>query len=216
MTEPPIRHRATSDPDPTSIRVRGAIAGDREQLEWLVAHFHPLVLAHVRLRLGGARARSEDVLDLADEVWLIALRRMRDLAPAGGRLTPVLARFLATTAVNLCNNHLRSRARRSPASATPEHSAAGPVDWPASESGVVTRASRGETNAAIAAALATLNDHQRSILVLRLLEGERNKDIAAILSITENAVAVHYRRALEAMRSALPRSTFEDLQRLGR
>lgn len=82
--------------DPTTVRVRSALQGDEGEINWLVAHFHPLVLVHVRDRLGGF-ATDDDVRDLADDVWLVALRRLGDLTPREGRLTPVLARFLSNT-----------------------------------------------------------------------------------------------------------------------
>ena len=99
--------------DLTSFHAQRAAQGERESLAWLVAHFQPLVAAQVRMRLG-ARARPEDVEDVCSEVWLVLVRRMNTLAPRDGRWAPVVARFLGTTALQLCNNHLRSRLRQRP------------------------------------------------------------------------------------------------------
>ncbi len=207
------------DGDLTSVRIRGALAGDPAGLQWIVSHFHPLVLAQVRLRLGGPAAPPEDVRDLADEVWLVTLRRLQDLRPVEGHLAPVLARFLTTTSIHLCNNHLRAEARRGAAiRPEPRAETSGSVnpDPEAAQSGVITRASRKDLDLAITGALARLSEAQRSVLVLRLLEGSRNREIAVTLGVAANTVAVTYRRALEALRKALPRSTFLELQRLRR
>lgn len=215
----PIPPPPPAAPDPASLRLRSAIDGDAGSLEWVVARFAPLVLAQVRSRLGGHVAGEQDLRDLADEVWLVALSRLRDLRPQEGRLVPVLARFLATTAVNACNNHLRSLARRRVLGAQPDRPAdasAWESELAASESGVVTRASRGDVSAAIARALGYLSPVQRDVIVHRLLEDRSNPDIAALLDLSPNAVAVHYRRGLQQLRQHLDPSLFTDLRGLRR
>src|SRR5688572_27414539 len=60
--------------EPTSTRLRRAIDGDRESFGWVVAHFDPLVIAQVRLRLGAAAPTDDAIRDVVDEVWLVTLR----------------------------------------------------------------------------------------------------------------------------------------------
>jgi len=185
----------------TSIHVRRAIDGDRGSIGWLVSHFHPFVAAQVRLRLG-SRETAHDVEDLTGEVRLVTLRRLSDLEPRGGRFAPVLVRFLGTTVVQLCNNHLRrcirGEARRGDADREPVLE-----ELPADTLGVVTRASAGEFGEQVRHCLDTMPEDKRNVLVLRLMEHATNQEIAQSLGIPANTVAVRYRRALEELRQQL-------------
>ena len=199
----------------TSIHVERAVRGERESLAWLVAHFQPLVAAQVRLRLG-ARSRPEDVEDVCAEVWLVLLRRIGDLAPHDGRWAPVVARFLGTTALQLSNNHLRRRLRRGEGAAGAGHEGSQdrrPEDALAAETrGALTRAADDDLARRVHAALERLSPDQREVLVLRLLEQRSNREIAAILRLEPNTVAVRYRRALEQLRARLPAGAFDELR----
>ena len=66
----------------TSSRVQRAVAGDRESLGWVVAHFDPFVIAQVRLRLGAAAPQLDEIRDVVDEIWLVLLGKIGDLRPA--------------------------------------------------------------------------------------------------------------------------------------
>jgi DNA-directed RNA polymerase specialized sigma24 family protein len=54
------------------------------------------------------------------------------------------------------------------------------------------------------------------VLVLRLIEQRSNVEIAKMLGVPRNTIAVRYRRALEKLRSALPPSVFADVLALRR
>src|SRR4029078_10028166 len=84
----------------TSVRVRGAIAGDRESLGWIVTRFSPLLRAQAIWRLGQLAGRV-DVDDILAAGWLGMLKRRNALVLEGRRATPRLLTFLGTTILNL-------------------------------------------------------------------------------------------------------------------
>lgn len=201
--------------DQTSIHVQRAIRGDKESIDWIVSRFHSLARAHVRFRLGD-RARREDIEDVVSELWLVTLQRLRDLRPQGGRYAPTLVSFLGKTALHLCNNFLRKRIRRARLGdrrqQEPTSDAVGIDDLAASETGVITHAARDEVRLRIDACLAQLTTDKRNVLVLRLMEQRSNQEIADILQLAPNTVAVRYRRALQELRSQLDKSVYAELR----
>ena len=204
-------------PDHTSIHVQRAIQGERESVAWVIAHFQPLVEAQVRLRLG-PHGKSHDVEDLVSELWLVVLRRLCDLVPRNQRYAPVLVRFLGTTTLQLCNNFLRKRIRRGQSGdgvgkANPDGSTSPPefADFQRDETGVVSQVSLLEVREQIRRCLEELTPAKRDVLVLRIMEQRTNQEIAEILKLEPNTVAVRYRRALEDVRARLPPGVFDDL-----
>lgn len=188
----------------TSLQVRAAVRGEDGGIAWIAERFAPFVRAQVRLRLG-AQARPADVDDLAAEVWVVTLQRLGDLRARQGRLTPVLLRFLGQTAIHTCNNHLRRCIRAQPRAAVPMS------EVMERTRGVVTRAAGHELGEKLEACLESLPPDQRDVLVLRLMEQRGNREIAEILGLKPNTVAVRYRRALELLRDRLPQRLFTDL-----
>jgi RNA polymerase sigma factor (sigma-70 family) len=201
--------------DQTSVHVQRAIRGARESIDWVVAHFHPWVEAHARLRLGPGTPR-EDVEDVVSEVWLVTLRRLGELRPQGGRYAPTLVRFLGTTTLQLCNNLLRKRIRRAHLGDRRRQEAAsgaaGLDDLEGSETGVVTHAAHDELRQRIHACLARLSPDKRNVLVLRLMEHRSNQEVADVLHLAPNTVAVRYRRALQDLRSQLPGAVYAEVR----
>ena len=186
-------------------------------MEWVVAHFHPLVQAQIRMRLGPRASKNHhDVEDLAADVWLVALQRVRELKPRHERYTPVLVKFLATTAINRCNNFLRELVRR-PKAGRHDASSRGssrpePMDrFTADTLEVVSSISQNEIQALISKCLRELPPDKEEVLLLRLVEQRSNGEISEILGLQPNAVAVRYRRALQELRRRLPRSVFQGI-----
>ena len=199
--------------DQTSLYIVRAIGGDQDGVAWLITHFRGFVEAQVRLRLRG-HGTPHDVEDLAADVWVVALQRLADLRPRDGRHAPVLMRFLGTTALGTCNNFLRSRARN--ALRTGPAKAGDPPpeidEIAAATRSLVSRVLLKETGSAVDAALRSLPDDRRDVLVLRLMEHRDNREIAQLLGIPPNTVAVRYRRALEALRDALPEALYGEIR----
>lgn len=197
----------------TTLHVRRAIQGNGESLGWIFERFTPFVEAQVRMRLGVAAGRSE-VEDIVADTWVVTLQKLRQLTPRDGRFAPVLLRFLGTTAVRICNSQLRRMIQARKREAPPADGASAPdplADLARQTLGVATRIGRNETVDAVRGALESLDDDKRTLLILRLVEGRTNQEIAELLRQKRNTIAVRYRRALEALRSALPKQVLRDI-----
>ena len=173
------------------------------------------------MRLGPATTLGQEIRDVVDEVWLATLGKIEELRPREGRLSPVLVKFLITASFNACNNALRraiSESGRRGRTAAPGPPEATPTiaRLAARQHGALTQASFREISEKIGAALDSLESDKVEVLVLRLLEQRSNAEIATMLGIPRNTIAVRYRRALEALRAALPRTMFRDLLDLPR
>jgi DNA-directed RNA polymerase specialized sigma24 family protein len=59
--------------------------------------------------------------------------------------------------------------------------------------------------------LAGLAEDKRDVLVLRLMEHRTNQEIATLLGIPANTVAVRYKRALEQLRAELPPGLYDEI-----
>jgi RNA polymerase sigma factor (sigma-70 family) len=195
----------------TSVLVRRAIEGDRASLELVIPYLSPLVEAQVRYKLGSLARNQPDVEDLVAEVWALVLQRLPDLRARDGHYAGVLTSFLATTVTYQCNNFLRKAFRRK---TSPTHGAedTGCAPEPTAETrGILTRAFQREVLGLIHAALERLPEEKRRIVLLRLMDHKSTVEIAALLDIKPNTVAVQYRRAIEELREELPPSVAAEL-----
>lgn len=198
--------------DVTSFHVRRAESGDRASLEWVVERFSPLLLAQAKFRLGDRLRRIHEPEDLVDEIWAITLPRLVELGAREGRHAPVLLKFLATTLLNRVNDWVRAEITgpRGRLQAGDETDASvGRV--PADSAGVVTSIVRRERDGAVARVLDELDPADREIIILRAIEQNSGAEVAFILELSEKAVSMRYRRALDRLKARLPSSVFEDL-----
>lgn len=198
--------RTNGDTQHTTLHVRAAMAGDRGSLDWIVAHLTPLLIAQAEYRLGPALRKEVDPEDLVNEAWLVALPRLAELAHHA-RVTPVLLKFLTTTMVFRINHLLRRRALDVRAELPGE----GLGQLPASTSGVVTGAARGERMDLVRRQIDALEPIDREIVVLRGIEQHKSQVVAVMLAITPAAVDQRYSRALKRLRAAMPDSAFGEL-----
>ena len=211
----PASHESASSGDSTSWRVSRALEGDHESLGWIVARFSPLLRSQVVYRLSTMPLDTHDVDDIVAEAWLVALRRLHEIVPPGGRRTPRLLAFLSTTTLHILNHRLDARIRQNLASAGTEggdSQGGDPMDQQAAEiTGVVTRAVRSEVNRSIEDALAKLPQADREVLVLRGIEGLSNREIAEKTGEPANNISHRYSRAMAKLRDRLPDSIFSEL-----
>lgn len=206
MTEP-------SDPDPTTLHVGRALAGDPASLAWLVQRLTPLLLAQAHYRLGSRLRRHIDPEDLVSDVWLRALPRLRAVATPDGRLTPPLLRYLGAILLRRVRDLYEKHVLGKPSLASDAAGAAAQrIDGVAQDqSGVVTRAVRVERTSLVGEAIAALDDIDRTILLLRGIEQRDNEEVAELLGLEPGTASARYRRALQRLRQELPSSVFDDL-----
>ncbi len=196
----------------TTMHVQRAIQGDGESLTWIVNRFTPVLLAQARCRLGERLSRVCDPEDLVNDVWTVAFPRLASLPPRGGRFTPVVMKFLSTTLLNRLNNlvkqHIRNRKRKT---LTDGEDAVEPLDrFPADSPDVEVRLSRSEDQQAVLEAIETLDEEDRLLVILRGIEQNSGRAVAAMLSMSESAVSIRYHQVLRTLRTRLKDSIFDD------
>ena len=218
MSYPPAQanHPSSGDPssdpgeDPTTVHVRCALKGETGSLEWLVARFSPALLCHARFCLGTRLSRFYDPEDLVQETWAVAMPKLSALVPSGARVTPMLVRFLSTTLVNLANRLISKHIvrRREGQSASDDDQF---ENLPAATRGVITNAVLREREGLLARSIEQLPEIDRTILILRGLEGRPAKEVAVMVKLSEDAVHQRFSRALRKIRESLPDSLFADV-----
>jgi RNA polymerase sigma factor (sigma-70 family) len=200
----------------TSFHVQRARDGDARSLEWIVERFSPLLLAQAKFRLGERLRKIHEPEDLVNEVWAITLPRLAELGAREGRHAPVLIKFLATTLLNRVNDWVRAEItgpRGRLQAGGPGGNEGDPTVGrvPTDSDGVVTAAVRRERDGDIAKVIDSLEPEDREIIVLRAIEQNPGNVVALVLDISEKAVSMRYRRALDRLKARLPASVFEEL-----
>lgn len=193
--------------DDSLAQVRAAVAGDDASIDWLVDRYTPWLLAQARARIGPELRRVVDADDLVQEVWAIALPRLRLFADRPGFDGRMLLAFLARIQLYRCNDLVRRHIVGKPRRANATELALSRL--PGRHSGAVTRAVRAEVHTAVHAAIDRLDADDRRLVVLRGIEQHPVHEIAALLQISDNLVSVRYRRALERLRAAIPAFAFD-------
>lgn len=199
-----------SSRDDTTRLVREAKAGDAAGLEALVERLSPLLLAQARFRMG-SRLPGIDPEEVVQEVWLRSLPRLPELGERGGRHTPTLVRFLATTLLHLVNELIRSEIRAQRRSGHATSDAMGVSKAPDDTIGVVSRVLRSEREHALGQAIEALDARDRELVVLRGIEQHANQEVAELLGETPNAVSLRFNRLLAKLRSSLRGSVLDEL-----
>lgn len=201
------------EPDPTTIHVGRALAGDIGSLSWLTERLTPLLLAQAEYRLGANLRRHVDPEDLVNDVWLRALPRLRAVQAPDGRMTPALLRYLGSTLLRRVRDLYEKYVAGKPIRIEPgPGEAREAVDLVTQEqSGVITTAVRGERRSIVGAAIDRLDDLDRTVLLLRGIEQRDNEEVAELLGLEPGTASARYRRALQRLRRELPDSVFDDL-----
>ncbi len=165
--------------------LRDAVLAGNEQAWrlWYAESFDPLY-AYVLWRCAGLRDLADDI---AQETWLVAVRRIRSFRPeqAGFRT------WLEGIAANLLRNHFRRRRTR------PQTVALDGVDQSARDENAAGR----EQSEAIAAALAALPEHYEAVLRAKYLEQHSVEQIASVRHETPKAIESQLTRARQAFRA---------------
>jgi RNA polymerase sigma-70 factor (ECF subfamily) len=187
-------------PEPaTSDLVRAAAAGDSVALDALYVRVAPRLLTYIRLRMGRslrARVESRDILQSA---LLKSFQRFDDFRGHDGRsLVAWLARIAKREVADRVDYEHRQRrdaARETPLESSP--------DLAARVTSVLSRVIRDERAEELEAAMDTLSDAHREIILLRKFEELSFPEIARRLSKSEDACRMLFARALTSLTLAL-------------
>ncbi len=216
-TPEPFRRREGKDdtpPDATTIHVRRAVGGDRDELDWIVKRFSPLLRVQAEYRIGPDLRRLHDPDDIVNDVWGVALPKLKDLPVRNGRMTPVVLKFLSTAVKFRVSTLVQKHVKGKPKTELPDSESGGKstLDQLADDvPGVVSQAMRREQRDAVTKALESLAPADKEIIVLRAIEQRQNTEAAELLGLTPGAAAVRYFRALERLKTALPGTVFDDI-----
>jgi RNA polymerase sigma-70 factor (ECF subfamily) len=168
---------AAGEPSVDATLVASARTGDRVAFGRLYARFAPMVHGLLLVRVPRA-----DVDDLAQDVFLQAMRRLGSLRDADA-----FGPWLAAIARNRARDHHR---RDRPMEELPD-------EMPAPAHPQEADA------AAVLDAIRSLPEAYRDTLVLRLVEGMTGPEIAERTGLTHGSVRVNLHRGMQMLRAAL-------------
>jgi RNA polymerase sigma-70 factor (ECF subfamily) len=192
-----VARTATSDESDLKALTTLAVQGDPGAIEVLIGEVRPMVVRYCRARLGRVSGHYHIADDVAQEVCiavLSALPRYRDM----GR---PFASFVFGIASHKIADALRSAIR---AAVPTEDLPDGPDDRPGPEETVVrsTEAERAKD------LLYRLPDHQRELVMLRVVAGLSAEETGNVLGMSAGAVRVAQHRALVRLRAMASEESF--------
>jgi RNA polymerase sigma-70 factor (ECF subfamily) len=176
--------------------VAAFLVGDDDAFGELVRRHEHMVLAIVRRYA----TTPDDAKDLAQRTFIRAFEHARRSIRRGARAAVPFRRWLVRVAVNLAKNHRRDALRvvRAPLEDLERLVATSAPGADARETLL-----RREAEQRMRAAVLRLPRRQREVLTLRIDAELPFAEIAATLSITENAAKVSFHHATRALRAAL-------------
>lgn len=173
----------------TSARLVEQAASDPAAFAELYEACFPAVFHYIQFRCDGTAAAQ----DLTAQVFEKVLRKLPDYRPSGA---PFEA-WLFAVARNTVTDWQRSQRLRAVIPWEALRRLRDPDPLPE------TAALRSEERARLKAALAGLTDRERDLLGLRFASGLKNGEIARLVGLSDNHVAVLIYRALRKLRARL-------------
>lgn len=176
--------------------IKKAAQGDATAFEELLVRYQGQVY-NLCLRM---TANAEDAADLTQEAFVKVWKNLDTF-----QFDAAFSTWLYRLASNCCLDFLRSRKRRPTVSLTmetdeeDEQTAELPDDSPTPEEAAIVREER-ET---LYLAMQSIDDEQRQILTLRVVNDLSYSDIARVLGIREGTVKSRLSRARESLRKKL-------------
>ena len=162
-------------------------ADPRRRIAALVENHHALVWRSLR-RWGVSECEADDA---SQQVFLVAYRRLADIAPASERA------FLLQTALRVAADFRRSRERRREEAG---HDLAAVADTTANPEDLLDKR---RARALLDSALAAMATDLRTVFVLFEIEELTMAEIAAVVDIPPGTVASRLRRAREVFRETV-------------
>jgi RNA polymerase sigma-70 factor, ECF subfamily len=189
-------------PDPaTSDLVRDALAGRSGAIDAVYARCAPRLLTYIRLRMGRSLRTRVESRDILQSSLLKSFQRFEDFRGTDARsLMAWLARIAeheVADRVDYEHRQRRDAARETAIESSP--------DLAARVTSVLSRVIRDERAEQLEAAMDTLSEAHREVILLRKFEELSFPEIARRLSKSEDACRMLFARALTALTLALTR-----------
>ncbi len=195
----------------TEVLLSQAREGDARALERLLSEQRERLRRMIGLRLDPALAARVDASDVVQEVLLEASRRLKDYLQRPTMPFHLWLRHLARDRVIDAYRRHRQAQRRSLDREQPmlaarlaDHSSielAGQLIDP--ELTPASAALQHELQRRLEAAIATLSEDDREVIMMKHYEQMSNQEIAQFLELSEPAASMRYLRALRRLKSAL-------------
>ncbi len=182
----------------TPTRGVSAAAGNEAAVDRLYEK-HKADVYRFALHLAGSIPEAEDLLQ---ETWMRVVRHRDEISEERD-----MKAWLFTIAANLHRDGLRKARVRRLFLLAPRKDAGGEVDAvagaPDSDPGPGALAERSEAGRALDRALAGLPERQRSVFILKMIEGYKHEEIGGILGVPVNTVKTLLFRAVQRLRKEL-------------
>jgi RNA polymerase sigma-70 factor (ECF subfamily) len=180
--------------------LREALAGSDAALDSLYERYGPRLLSFIRLKMGRSlRARLES-RDILQATFLKSFQHLDDFEGTDGR-------SLLGWLMRIAEHEIRDRVdfhHRQQRAADREDDLDGHAGVLANRSrSALSRLIADERSAALEAALETLTEPQRQVVLLRAFEELSFPEIARVLGKSEDASRMQYARAMTALTLAL-------------
>lgn len=167
---------------------RRAARGDREAMGELLRRYQARVFGFV-VRLVG---RPAEACEVTQEVFVQALRAQHRLDPRRP-----FRPWLFKIALNVCRNHRRAGARREQAKPIPERADA---LWRQADASAEERVQARQQEQQVECYLLRLTEKDRELLLLRFVEDNGYRDLAAIYGLPVSVLKMRVHRAIRRLR----------------
>jgi RNA polymerase sigma-70 factor (ECF subfamily) len=194
-----------------------ARGGDADARNRLLERHREALRRMVGLRLDRAIQRRVDASDIVQDVLVEANQRLTDYLASSGMPFSLWLRHLARDRmIDVHRRHHAARrnvAREQPME-LPEHNDQSAFDLAAlvrdREMTPAAAATHHELERRFAAAIETLDDADREVVLMRHFEQLSNKEVATCLEISESAAGMRYLRAMRRLRAILQEPPSQD------
>jgi RNA polymerase sigma-70 factor (ECF subfamily) len=181
--------------------------GEKAAFDQLFQQFHEPIRQTIALRLDRRLTSRIDPLDVLQDTYLEAARRLEAYLQQPSMPFELWLRWLAREQILVCHRrHLQAerRAATLEVGGLPLDSSAAFVRGLLGKEPSPSQVARaGELAELLRRSLARLDDDERDLILWRHFEHLRNREVAQLLGITEAAANKRYIRALERLRGFL-------------